>query len=55
VRLPTYTFEPEQLTGAIDRLLADRGLRDRMAAIGQRLKAQPGTARAADLLEQLAS
>jgi len=55
VRLPTYTFEPEQLTGAIDRLLADRGLHDRMAAIGQRLKAQPGTARAADLLEQLAS
>ena len=23
VRLPTYAFEPEQLTGAIDRLLAD--------------------------------
>jgi MGT family glycosyltransferase len=54
-RLPTYTFEPEQLTGAIDRLLGDRGLHDRMAAIGQRLKAQPGTARAADLIEQLAS
>jgi MGT family glycosyltransferase len=55
VRLPTYTFEPEQLTAAIDRLTADRALHDRMAAIAQRLQASPGTVTAADLIERLAS
>jgi MGT family glycosyltransferase len=55
VRLPTYTFEPEQLTGAIDRLLADRALHDRMASIARRLQADPGTAAAAGLIERLAS
>ena len=28
VRLPTYTFEPDAMTAAIDRLLADRDLHD---------------------------
>jgi MGT family glycosyltransferase len=55
VRLPTYTFEPQQLTAAIDRLTADRALHDRMAAIAQRLQASPGTVTAADLIERLAS
>jgi MGT family glycosyltransferase len=55
VRLPTYTFEPEQLTGAIDRLLADRPLHDRMAETARRLQANPGTATAAGLIERLAS
>jgi MGT family glycosyltransferase len=55
VRLPTYTFEPQQLSEAIDRLVADRGLRERMAGISQRLKANPGTATAAGLIERLAS
>jgi UDP:flavonoid glycosyltransferase YjiC (YdhE family) len=55
VRLPTYTFEPEQLAGAIDALLADRPLHDRMAGIARRLQANPGTATAADLIERLAS
>jgi UDP:flavonoid glycosyltransferase YjiC (YdhE family) len=32
VRLPTYTFEPEQLVGAIDRLLADADARARLGA-----------------------
>jgi MGT family glycosyltransferase len=55
VRLPTYTFEPQQLTAAIDRLTADRALHDRMAAIAQRLQASLGTVTAADLIERLAS
>jgi MGT family glycosyltransferase len=55
VRLPTYTFEPQQLTAAIDRLTADRALHDRMAAIARRLQASPGTVTAADLIERLAS
>jgi MGT family glycosyltransferase len=55
VRLPTYTFEPAQLTAAIDRLTADRVLHERMAAIARRLQASPGTVTAADLIERLAS
>ncbi len=53
VRIPTYTFEPEQLRGAVDRLLADTDLRGRMASIGERHRANPGTHKAADLIEQL--
>jgi UDP:flavonoid glycosyltransferase YjiC (YdhE family) len=54
VRLPTYDFEDAELTGAVDRLLADSGLRDRLATIAARLQASPGTVRAADLIESLA-
>ena len=54
-RLATYTFDDEDMTGAIDRLLADTGLRRRMAAASARLQANPGTKRAADLIEQLAT
>ena len=53
-RLPAYALEPDELTGAIDRLLADAALRARLAAIAARLQAHPGTVRAADLVEQLA-
>jgi len=52
-RLATYAFEPEELTGAIDRLLANSALRERMAAISARLQATPGTVKAADLIERL--
>jgi MGT family glycosyltransferase len=53
VRLPTYEFEPVDLRNAIDKLLADGELRERMAAIGERHRAAPGTALAASLIEQL--
>jgi UDP:flavonoid glycosyltransferase YjiC (YdhE family) len=55
VRLPTYGFADEQISGAIDRLLADRALHDRMQAISRRLQADPGTVRAAGLIERVAS
>ncbi len=55
VRLPTYTFEPAAMTAAIDRLLADRALHARLGAISARLRAHPGTVRAADLIEQVAT
>ena len=42
VRLPTYAFEPDQLAGAIDRLVADQPLRAGMSAIAGRLQAAPG-------------
>jgi MGT family glycosyltransferase len=53
VRLDTYGFEAEQMRLAIDRLLADGGLHERMATIARRLQANPGTVRAADLIERL--
>ena len=53
-RLPAYALESAELTGAIDRLLADAALRARLAAVAARLQAQPGTFRAADLVERLA-
>jgi UDP:flavonoid glycosyltransferase YjiC (YdhE family) len=55
VRLPAYDFEDEQLTGAIDRLLGDGRLRDRLAALSRRIQAGSGTAKAADLIERLAT
>jgi UDP:flavonoid glycosyltransferase YjiC (YdhE family) len=55
VRLSTYAFEDDELTGAVDRLLADGGLRDRMARDAARLQANPGTVRAAGLIERVAA
>jgi MGT family glycosyltransferase len=53
VRLDTYGFDDDQLTGAIDRLLADRDLRSRMAAHATTIQARSGTTRAADLIEHV--
>ncbi|HVL52929.1 MAG TPA: nucleotide disphospho-sugar-binding domain-containing protein [Vitreimonas sp.] len=55
VRLSTYGFRDQELTGAIDRLLADRALHDRLAAMSGQIKAEPGTVKAADLIERVAS
>ena len=55
IRLPTYTFEPDDLSGAIDRLLADAGLQGRLSEVSQRLQASPGNERAADLIERVAN
>jgi MGT family glycosyltransferase len=55
IRLPAYETTDAELTGAIDRLLADRALASRLARISARLQATPGTLRAADLIERLAS
>ena len=54
VRLPSYEFEPDDLTGAIGRLLADGDLRGRMGRMAARLQSSPGTVEAADLIERLA-
>ncbi|GIU91103.1 MAG: glycosyl transferase family 1 [Acidimicrobiia bacterium] len=53
VRLPTYTFEPQDLMGAIDRLLGDQALRAKLADNATHLQAHPGTKKAADLIERL--
>jgi UDP:flavonoid glycosyltransferase YjiC (YdhE family) len=53
-RLPTYSFENAELFEAVDELLADRALRERLAVVSSRLQAAPGTERAADLIERVA-
>ncbi len=54
-RLATYAFEDGELLGAIDRLLGDRHLRTRLAAIAAALQSDPGTAQAATLIEHIAA
>jgi UDP:flavonoid glycosyltransferase YjiC (YdhE family) len=53
VRLATYAFEPAELTGAIERLLADAELRGRMARTGVEIQARDGVAKAADAIESV--
>jgi MGT family glycosyltransferase len=53
VRLPTYAFTDDDLLAAVDRLLADTGLRDRMAAIGADIRARDGLRRGAEIIEQV--
>jgi MGT family glycosyltransferase len=55
VRLPAYAFEDAELTGAIDRLLVDQDLRARMASAAARMQAAPGTVKAADGIERVAT
>jgi UDP:flavonoid glycosyltransferase YjiC (YdhE family) len=53
VRLDTYGHAPEELTGALDRVLADRALHERLARVSERLHRRPGTQHAAELIERL--
>jgi MGT family glycosyltransferase len=53
-RLATYSFTDEQISGAIDRLLADHELRARLGEISGRLTQNPGNVRAAELIERVA-
>jgi MGT family glycosyltransferase len=54
-RVPTYEFDETELTGAVDRLLADRTTLERVATAGARLRRRPGTVTAAGLIERVAS
>jgi MGT family glycosyltransferase len=51
-RLDTYRHDGDRLTGAIERLLGDDELGKKLGALSADLQAQPGTERAADLVEQ---
>jgi MGT family glycosyltransferase len=55
IRLDTYGHAPEELTTALDDLLADASRRGRLDAISRRLRQRPGTDRAAELIEACAS
>jgi MGT family glycosyltransferase len=52
-RLDTYGHQPDELLGAIDRLLADEQLAERLGRISSRLQAEPGTSKAADVIERV--
>jgi MGT family glycosyltransferase len=53
IRLDTYGHAPEELRGAVDRLLADDALRARLDAMSRRLQTVSGTAVAADAIERV--
>jgi MGT family glycosyltransferase len=53
IRLSTYGHSPDELRGALDRLLADEALGARLDAISARLKQTPGTVVAADAIERI--
>ena len=55
VRLPTYAFAETDLRAAIVRLTADDALAARLGVVSARLQADPGTVRAAGLIERLAA
>jgi MGT family glycosyltransferase len=52
-RLDTYEHEPAELIEAIETLLADPMLPGRLSGISARLKADPGTVKAARVIEAL--
>ncbi|HEX5991782.1 MAG TPA: nucleotide disphospho-sugar-binding domain-containing protein, partial [Thermomicrobiales bacterium] len=53
-RLAPYGFSDAEFLAALDDVLTDEPRRSRMAGMAQRLQANPGPARAADLIERLA-
>jgi MGT family glycosyltransferase len=54
IRLGTYTHSPDELTQAIEKLLRDEALKQRLIETSRRLQQRPGTEKAADLIEGLA-
>jgi MGT family glycosyltransferase len=53
VRLATYEFTPDELSGAIEKLLADNDLRARLDAIGARIRERDGLTKGADIIERV--
>lgn len=54
LRLDPYRFTPEELTGAVQTLLDDVALRERVAAVGADIRSRRGLASAADVIERVA-
>jgi UDP:flavonoid glycosyltransferase YjiC (YdhE family) len=54
VHLPTYHFSELEFYTALDMLLSDTSMHERMGVIAARLQAEPGTHKAADLVWRLA-
>ena len=54
LRLPPYSFAPDELLGGIEQLLADDALDARLHTIARRIRTADGRTRAAGLIEQVA-
>jgi MGT family glycosyltransferase len=54
VRLDPYRFTDEQMHGAIEHLLGNDGLRERLASHGEAIRNSDGLRQAADAIERLA-
>jgi MGT family glycosyltransferase len=53
-RLATYAFTDQEMTDALDALLNDTDLRERMAAMSRQIQARNGTQVGADVIERVA-
>jgi MGT family glycosyltransferase len=53
-RLDTYGHDPEELRNAVEALLGDEALAGRLIEVSTPLQAEPGTVKAANLIEQVA-
>jgi MGT family glycosyltransferase len=53
-RLRTYEFTDEELAGAVNELLSDGVLRQRLDRMGESIRSRRGKERAADVIEQVA-
>lgn len=53
VRLDTYRFSDDELTDAVERLLADSALRARLADLGAAIRQRDGLRVGADVIEQV--
>jgi MGT family glycosyltransferase len=53
IRLDTYGSTPEELNAAVDRLLADTVLRERLAGVGESIRARDGLTHGADVIESV--
>jgi UDP:flavonoid glycosyltransferase YjiC (YdhE family) len=52
-RLPSYTWDDDELIGAVDDLLEKGDLRERMRGIADRLQREPSRVKGADLIERV--
>ena len=53
VRLNTYGFADAELTDAVEKILADTELRNRLEEIGEKIRARDGLRMGADVIEQV--
>lgn len=53
IRLDTYHFTDDELTGAVERLLGDAALRARLAELGTAIRARDGLRVGADVIERV--
>ena len=53
VRLATYAFADDELVGAVERLLGDTDLRERMTAIGADIRSRDGVRKGAQIIERV--